>query len=84
MKVLLRKIVSTHDRVRTNEIIGECLNKLEVGNPIVIIGEPLDKTLGADYHREFTSTPIRKIEGNKYFTSNSVYEIVELGEQQVS
>lgn len=72
MKVRLKKIVSAHNNLRTDSIEGDLVNPLEVGQDIFIIAEPLDPAYDCRYIR---TTKVLKIEGNRYYTKNSVYEL---------
>lgn len=72
MKVRLKKILSNHNRLRTDVIEGDLAFIPVIGEIIYIIAKPLDST--QDF-RKLTTSPVKKIEGNRYFTQNSVYEL---------
>lgn len=79
--VRLRKIVSSHAELRTDEITGTLITDLTVGERFIIISDPLDKSLDPNTHeRRVTSSPIkfvRKMSANilQIKTTNSVYEL---------
>jgi hypothetical protein len=71
-KVRLTRIESSHNNLRTNSVEGFLHTELKVGNPIVVTAAPLNKSFDA---RAVTTTDIERIEGNRYYTRNSIYEI---------
>lgn len=74
-KVRMTRIESNHQNLRTNAVEGYLHTELKVGNPIVVTAKPLNQSFDV---RAVTTTEIERIEGNRYFTRNSIYEIVEL------
>lgn len=80
LRVRLRKIESTHDRVRTDVIEGDLVNDLQEGASCMIMGEALTPTIRDEGGvRWFESTPIQSLvrEGNvfRFTTLNSKYEL---------
>lgn len=73
-KVRMTRIESNHENLRTPSVEGFLHTELKVGNPIVITAEPL--VSWADV-RCITTTDIERIEGNLYYTRNSIYEVLE-------
>ena len=70
----LTKIHSTHDNLRTNEMVGTLPYGIpEVGLCIYMEGEGLD--FGVRY---IQTTYVVKIVGNEYHTKNSVYTLEEV------
>lgn len=74
-KVRLTRIDSTHQNLRSPSVVGWLHTPLEVGETILITADPLNKVFDG---RCISTTEIERIEGNRYHTRNSVYEIEEL------
>lgn len=73
IKVRLRKITSTHNNLRTNEINGFTSTMPEIGRPFVIYNyEPLELDDGARY---VITSLVVAVEGNTFRTMNSTYEL---------
>ncbi len=75
IKVRFTRIESNHENLRTNSVVGWLHTPLEVGETILVTAEPLNKSFEV---RCVNTTEIVRIEGNRYHTKNSTYEIVEL------
>lgn len=71
----LIKISSTHNNVRTSEMLGVPAVPLELDKRFVINGEPLDKTKDI---RTIITTPVITISGKDFWTKNSHYRLEEL------
>lgn len=84
LKVKLKKIESTHNNLRTNEIEGKTTHIPEVGHPFQIFGESL--TEGNDF-RCVTTTEVKESEYKEdsriftFKTLNSLYELEILDER---
>jgi hypothetical protein len=82
LPVKLTQLASTHNNVRTTEIIGECYGIPVEGERFVMFSKPLDKTKNLRYLK---TSPIQKVkkEGNRYFftTENSSY-LAELSDEE--
>jgi len=83
--VKLTQLESTHDNVRTKEIVGFCFELPKVGRRFTMFGESLDKRLDI---RMLNTSPVRKITKRKNIlylkTENSSYKLeVALGERQL-
>jgi len=78
MKGKLVKIKSTHNNVRTSEIVGEYNESPAVGQRFRMTAPPLDPTY---YTRVVVTTPVQNSEtvGNvtRFTTENSTYELHE-------
>lgn len=79
LKVKLTKIESTHNNLRTNDMIGEMICLPEVGRGIVVLNDqPLDPTVGD--HRKIETSPVTEILEKsdnmyKFKTLNSIYRL---------
>lgn len=75
MKARLTKIVSSHNNLRTDEVVGELAFWPSTGERICMLGESLTDP---DAHRSVITSPICKIEGDLFHTLNSVYRLERL------
>lgn len=78
MKAILKKITSTHDKLRTNEVKGDLLYLPEVGTSVIMFSEPLDATVGST--RMVKTSNIKELtllspDVYSITTLNSVYEL---------
>ena len=88
MKVILSKILSTHENLRTDVIKGNTLELPEIGLRFMLTGESLDNEM--DVRVVLTSKVVWTShycdnEGNqsiKFATENSTYNLEVLHEQQ--
>lgn len=73
-RVLLTKITSTHEDLRTDVIEGYLYstNPVEVGKSITVMAEPLDREMDV---RCIRTSPVQRIEGDLYHTLKSTYKI---------
>lgn len=74
-KQILKKVMSKHDNLRTPEILGFCVNTPKVGERLFFISDSLDFEGG---ERRIITSPIKKIEGTRILTENSVYDLKDL------
>ena len=58
MRVRLVRLSSTHNKLRTDRVEGECQDLPEVGRMFIMTASPLDP---AGSHREIWTTPVRSI-----------------------
>jgi hypothetical protein len=72
MQVKLTKIESTHNNVRTTEVVGELAFWPEVGDRIALLGDPLSPLADA---RVVITSPVQRIEGDLFYTLNSIYRL---------
>ena len=76
MNVKLTKLYSTHNRVRTNIIIGQCESWPAVGQSFTMTAPPLHIAYGM---RVVVTTPIVELEGSErlcvFKTHNSTYRL---------
>jgi len=83
-KVLLTKVESNHNNLRTNEIEGLTLELPTVGKGFNMSGEPLDKAMSV---RVINTTEIKEIEGSEndftFKTLNSTYKLKVLGTEEI-
>ncbi len=82
MKAILRKIASTHDKLRTNEVKGDLLYLPEIGTSVIMFSEPLDPNEGNT--RMVKTSPVVELtllQKDLYSitTRNSTYELEVLG-----
>lgn len=70
----LTKVSSTHNNLRTDVVVGTMITDLEIGSPIIMAANGLVRGSVRYVH----TTPIVKVEGNRYFTNNSEYIIEEV------
>jgi hypothetical protein len=77
--VKLTKIDSSHDIVRTNEIVGVAVKLPEIGATFQMLSEPLDTSMGANA-RYFETSPVQNIFKNDDGTQviHTTYSIYEL------
>lgn len=83
--VVLKKIESNHNNVRTNETEGQTLALPEVGKNFSLVGASLTPGLT---HRVITTTEIKEVEtqgdGSYIFkTLNSTYGLVVTGTEEI-
>lgn len=83
--VVLKKIESNHNNVRTNETEGQTLSLPEVGKNFSLVGASLTPGLT---HRVITTTEIKEVEskgdGSYIFkTLNSTYGLVVTGTEEI-
>jgi hypothetical protein len=75
--IKLKKIESTHENLRTDEINGMSHDLPEVGQSFTLIADPLERA--NPHKRVVTTTPVVKVTktGNEmvFETANSVYSI---------
>jgi len=82
MKAILRKITSTHEKLRTNEVKGDLLHLPEVGSSVIMFSEPLDSSVGnTRVVKTSVITELTLLQKDIYSitTRNSVYELEVLG-----
>lgn len=77
MKAKLTKVESTHNNLRTNEIVGRPLFIPEVGRSFIMWSEPLDKDMDI---RQITTSVVKSVEliGDNLYefkTMNSIYKL---------
>jgi len=82
LPVKLTQLASTHNNVRTKEIIGECITIPVIGQQFVMFSTPLDNTKNVRLLRTSTIKSVKK-EGSKYFfdTENSSY-LAEMSDEE--
>jgi hypothetical protein len=76
MNVKLTRIVSNHENLRTNSIVGKCIKTPRIHHRFLMTSEPLNK----DKDIRFVLTSVVQkvhVKGNKYtfHTENSKYEL---------
>ena len=75
-EVKLTQLSSSHNNVRTKEIVGKCYNLPKVGNAFFMVAAPLDKRAAVRY---FHSSRIEKVTGKypkfRFKTLNSLYKL---------
>lgn len=69
----LKKISSTHQRLRTNVIDGWFLDTPKVGHSFVMFADPIDPETDL---RVVETTPVREVRADSFDTENSTYELV--------
>lgn len=83
-KVLLTKVESNHNNLRTNEIEGATLALPEIGKGFDMSGEPLDPAMAV---RVINTTEIKELEQNgdefTFKTLNSTYKLKVLGTEDI-
>ncbi len=83
--VVLKKIESNHNNVRTNETEGQTLHLPEVGKNFSLVGASLTPGLS---HRVITTTEIKEVEKSEdgsyiFKTLNSTYGLVVTGTEEI-
>ncbi len=71
MKVRLTKVSSTHNRLRTDEVVGEAFCAPVVGERFEMYAEPLDSAMDI---RLVSTSPVTTFDGRRLSTANSVYD----------
>lgn len=72
--VRLIKVISTHDNLRTDEVVGLTHSLPEVGQPFILTGDPLSKSA---HVRIIHTTPVIKMdETNSVNSGTIVFETV--------
>lgn len=74
MQVTLVRITSTHNNVRTDETFGYAPALPTVGKRFVLYADPLDPFPAAALRMIITS-PVVSIDGTRFITENSTYEL---------
>lgn len=77
MKVRLSKIQSNHRNMRSPDMVGELRGPLTLGESITVVGKALDPKFDI---RIIMTSPVQRIEGDLYYTENSVYRVEHLKE----
>ena len=72
IKIRMTRLDSNHENLRTPFVEGYSYCPLEVGSEIMITAQPLDDNFDV---RCIRTTKVKKIEGDLYYTSNSIYRI---------
>jgi hypothetical protein len=72
IKAKLVKIESTHNNLRTNEIVGEFSYSPEVGHVFRFYSKPLDPDASI---RVITTSSVQSINGQEFKTRNSTYRL---------
>lgn len=76
MKGKLKKIVSTHNNLRTTEMEGEFHKPPIIGQDFVIFGKALTEGMDVRMIRTTTVKDIKDLDGRfVFFTQNSEYEL---------
>lgn len=75
MKAKLSLISSTHDLLRTDEVVGYVVGPPVTGLRFVIYAESLDSNKDV---RMVSTSPVLSVEGSRFTTRNSVYEFEAL------
>lgn len=74
--VRLTRVTSTHDRLRTDEVEGQCIGLPVIGRDFILIGKPLVEGYA---FRFIQTTPVKSLKlenGSMIFTTdNSTYKL---------
>ncbi len=70
--IRLKRVASSHNNLRTDELIGVLAFIPMVGECIHVVADPLDPMMSV---RAVATSPVQRIEGAIYYTENSTYEI---------
>lgn len=75
--IKLRKITSTHNNLRTAEVIGQAPRLPVIGERFIVYSEALEIEGGVRY---VTTSPVQSVDDNQFTTANSTYELTQLEE----
>jgi hypothetical protein len=76
MIVRLTRVTSTHQNLRTDEVVGDAMQLPIVGRSFVMMAPPLDPTATV---RMVATGPVKALLADGFTTENSHYKLEVLG-----